>query len=57
MLAQEPTTDPKCNLIISSFSTVPHLLDSLIWTKNTMSIVLLLQIMGDGIGGSVVDLY
>ena len=57
MLAQEPTTGPKCNLINSSFCTVPHLLDSLIWTKNTMSIVLLLQIMGDGIGGSVVDLY
>ena len=41
-----PTPDPKCKLIISSFLTLPHLLDCLICTMGTMSIVLLLQMMG-----------
>ena len=52
MLNQGPTSDHKCKLNISSFLTLPHSLDCLICTKNTMSIVLLLQIMADVIGGS-----
>ena len=51
MLTQGPAPDPKCKLIISSFLTLPHLLDCLICTRNAMPIVLLLQMMGDGIGG------
>ena len=43
---QGPTPDTKFKLIISSFLTLPHLLDCLVCTKNAMSIVLLLQIMG-----------
>ena len=46
MLTQGPAPDPKCKLIISSFHTLPHLLDCLVCTSNAMSIVLLLQIMG-----------
>ena len=33
MLTQGPTPDPKCNLIISSFFTLPHLLDCVICTR------------------------
>ena len=51
MLTQGPTPDSKCNLNISSFLTLPHLSDYLICTRNSMSIVLLLQMMGDGLGG------
>ena len=51
MLTQGPTPDPKCKLNISSFLTLPHLLDCLICTKNSVCIVLLLWMMGDGIGG------
>ena len=50
MLTQGPAPDPNCNLIISTFLTLPHLLDCFICTRNAMSIVLLLQMMGDGIG-------
>ena len=46
MLTQGPAPNPKCKLIISSFLTLPHLLDCLICTRNAMSIVLLLQMMG-----------
>ena len=46
MLTQGPPADPKCNLIISTFLTLPHLLVCLICTKNSMSIVFLLQMMG-----------
>ena len=42
ILTQGPAPDPKCKLNISSFITLPHLLDSLISTMNSMSIVLLL---------------
>ena len=38
--------NPKCKLIISSFLTLPHLLDCLNFTRNAMSIVLSLQILG-----------
>lgn len=47
MLTQGSTLDPKCKLIISSFPTFPHLLDCLICTRNGMSIVLLLQMIGE----------
>ena len=46
MQTQGAAPDPKCKLIISSFLTLLHLLDCLICTRNTMSIVLLLQMMG-----------
>ena len=48
MPTQRPTPDSKCKLIISSFLTLPHLLDCLICTRNAMSVVLLLQMMGGG---------
>ena len=62
MLTQGPAPDPKCKLIISLFLTLPHLLDCLICTGNATSIILLLKIVGDGIGGGwdrwgVVHLY
>ena len=49
--------DPKCNLIISPFLTLPDLLDCLNFTRDAMPIVLLLKLMGDGLGGVGVDLY
>ena len=51
ILTQGPTPDPKCKLIISPFLSLPHLLDCLICTRNAMSIILLLQLMGDGLVG------
>ena len=50
MLTEGSAPDPKCKIIISSFLTLLHLLDSRICTKNVPFIVLLLQMMGDGIG-------
>ena len=41
MVTQGPAPDPKCKLNISLFLTLPHLLDCLICTKNSVSIVLL----------------
>ena len=52
ILTQGPTPDLKCKLIISPFLSLPHLLDCLICTRNAMSIILLLQLMGDGLGGN-----
>ena len=52
MLIQRPPPDPKCRLNISSFVTLLYLLGSLICTRNFVSIVLLLGMMGDGIGGA-----
>ena len=52
MLIQRPTPDPKCRLNISSFVTLLYFLRSLICTRNFVSIVLLLGMMGDGIGGA-----
>ena len=46
MLTQGPTEDPKCKLNISSFITLPHLLDCLISSRNYVSILLLLWMMG-----------
>ena len=43
-----PVPDPKCKLIISSFLTLPHLLDYVICSWNVMSIVSLLG--GDRLG-------
>ena len=57
MLTEGPTPDPKSKLIISSFLTLPHLLDCLICTRNTMSIILLLQMMGQLDRWGVLDLY
>ena len=42
MLTQGPVLDPKCKLDISSFLTLPHLLDYLICTRKSVSIILLL---------------
>ena len=56
-LSEGPTPDPKCKLNISSFLTFPHLLDCLICTKNSVSIVLLLRMMGGWNRWGVVDLY
>ena len=52
MLIQRPAPDPKCRLNISSFLTLLYLLDSHICTRNSVSIVMLLAMMGDGIGGA-----
>ena len=46
MLTQGPAPDPKCKLNISSFLTLPHLLDYLICSRTSLSIVLLLGMMG-----------
>ena len=39
MLTQGPAPDPNSKLNISSFFTLPHLLDCLICTRNSVSIV------------------
>ena len=50
MLTEAPTPDLKCKLNISSFLTLPHLSDCLICTRNSVSIVFVLEMVGDGIG-------
>ena len=45
MLIQGLSPDPKCKLTISSLPTLPHLLDYLICTRNSVFIVLLLGMM------------
>ena len=58
MLTKGPMLDPKCKLNISSFVTLPHLLDCLICTRNFVSIVLLLGMLGGGLDRwGVVDSY
>ena len=52
MLIQGPAQDPKCRFNIPSLLALPHLLDCLISTRNSVSIVMLLAMMGDGIGGT-----
>ena len=42
MMTQGPSPDPTCKFNISSLLTLPHLLDCLICTMNSVSIVLLL---------------
>ena len=46
MLTQGSASDPKCKLNISSFLTLPRGLDCPICTRNSVSIVLLLWMMG-----------
>ena len=57
MLTQGPSPDSKCKLNISSFLTLPHLLDCLICTRSSVSIVLLLRMMGGRDRWEVVDPY
>ena len=57
MQTDVPVPYPGCKLKISSFITLPHVLDCLICTKNAMSIVLLLLMMGGWDRCWVVDLY
>ena len=57
MLTQGPALDPKCQLNVSLFYILPHLLDCLIFTRNAMSIVFLLQMMEGWDRWGVVDLY
>ena len=45
MLTQGPAPDPKCKLSTSSFLALPHLSDCLIYTRDSMSGVLLLQMV------------
>ena len=47
MLTQGPASDPKCELNITSFVTLPHPLHCLIFAKGMMIIVLLLHVMGN----------
>ena len=57
MLTQGPAPDPKCKLNISSFLTLPHLLDYLICTRNSLSIVFLLGMMRGWYRWGMVDSY
>ena len=57
MLTQGPAPDAKCQLVISPFLTLPRLPDCFIFTRNAMSIVLLLQLMEGWTQWGVVDLY
>ena len=57
MLTQGPAPDPSVT-IISPLFTLSHLLDCLIFIGNAMSIVLLLELVGEWARwGGVVDLY
>ena len=56
-LSPGPTPDPKCKLNISSFRTLPNLLDCLICTRNSVPIVLLLWMMGAWDRLGLVDSY
>ena len=55
ILTQQPAPEPKCQLNISSFLTLQLLLDCLICTLNSVSIVLLLWMMGAWGRQSMVD--
>ena len=57
MLTQGPAPDPKCKSNISSFLTLPHLLGCLIFTWNSVSIVLLFWMIGEWDRWGVVDSY
>ena len=46
MLTQVPAPDPKCKLNISSFLTLPHFSDCFISTRNSVSIIFLLRMIG-----------
>ena len=51
MLTQGPSPDPQRQLNISSFLTLSHLLDCLIYTRNSVSIALLLRMMEGWLAG------
>ena len=57
MLSQGATPDPKCKLNISSLLTLSHLFDCIICIRVSVSIVLLLQMVGGWDRCGVVDLY
>ena len=57
MLTQGPAPYAKCQLVISPFLALPRLSDCFIFTRNAMSIVLLLQLMEGWTQWGVVDLY
>ena len=60
MLTQGPTPNPMCKLNVSSFLTLPHLLDCFSCTRNSVFIVLFLGLMWGWDrwrGGGVVDSY
>ena len=57
MLTQGPTPDPKCKLNISSFLPLLHLLDCLICSRNSVSILLLLWMMQAKDRWGAVDSY
>ena len=56
ILTQGPAPDPKCKLNISSFLALPNLSDCLICTRNSVSIVFLLEMVGGWDRWGVVDL-
>ena len=56
MLTQGPAPDPKCELNITSFLTLPHPLHCPICAKDIMVTVLLLQVIGEWEGWGVVYL-
>ena len=49
--------DPKCKLNMSSFLTLAHFVDCLYFTSNTISIVLLLEMIGGMVRWLVIELY
>ena len=55
MVTQGPAPDRKCKLNRSSFLTFPHLSDCLIYTRNSLSIVFLLEMVGEWDRWGVVD--
>ena len=57
MLTHGPAPDPKCKLNISSFLIFPHLSDCLTCTRNSVSIVLLLSMIGEWDGWGMVASY
>ena len=56
MLTQGSAPDPKCKLNIS-FLTLQHLLDCLIYVKDIMVIVLLLQMIEEWEAWGVIHLF
>ena len=56
MLIQGPAPDPKCKANISSFLTLPHLSYCLICTRNSVSTVFLLEMVGGWDRWGLVDL-
>ena len=57
MLTQGLVPDAKCKLNMSSFLTLAHFLDCLYFTSNTISVALLLEMMGGMVRWLVIDLY